>query len=155
MSTLFDYTKLHHLLDSCDIEMYAGPFIGPLGITPLISGTGVMIGYNKILEIKNSRHKIDTSLNEDVNLQLMVSIPYKSMNIPRLDYLNDNVLYHKCYKYEKVFMYRFKSTDRSIDIKRMKLLLNTNFDLLLENNSIITEEYPMYSKLFGQLSVIQ
>jgi hypothetical protein len=159
MSSLFDYDKLHNFLlnGTCVPDMYSGPFIGSVGVTPLISGTGILIGYNKILEIKNSRHKIDYSLNEDINLQVMVSVPYKTMNIPRVDYLDDSILYHKCYRYETVFMYRFKSTDRSIDTKRMKTLITSKFDTssLISKNSIITEEYPMYSKLFGKLSVIQ
>ena len=149
MSTLFDYMRIRELIKETGetSDLYGGPFIGGVGTVPMISGTGVFMGYNKIMDIISNRELVNINLNEDINLQMMISRPYRTFNIPRLDYLDDTVLCHKCYKHENVCMYRFKSANREIDISRMIELIGRKFEKIEERGEI-REELPMYGKLF-------
>jgi hypothetical protein len=160
MSTLFDYQKFKKVLDNLSKteavnDLYAGPFIGGIGNVPMISGTAVLLGYNKILEIINNREKIDINTNEDVNLQMMIKFPFKTFNIPRIDYLDDTVLFHKCFKNTNtVFTFRFKSLNRETDTGRMEKLITAKFDTKTIDTSKHMEELPMYGELFKEIMTI-
>lgn len=158
MSTLFDYTKMErYLQEMYSKDLYGGPFIGQVNKYPLVSGTCIVMGINKVKDIIKYKSHTNMSMNEDISLQMLLDFPYETCNVPRIDYLNESILYHKCSLNDNdIYTFRFKSNDRNVDLKRMETLMNSNFDTstLRTNTSNVRSEHPLYNKVFKKLMAI-
>lgn len=148
-STMFDFKTLGIFLSAIkhDKNFFAGPFIGH---TLDISGTCLVMTsdiVDYLIQNKNWFHYI---YNEDVRINriIQMKIEFNTVNIKRIDFINNYCLYHKCNINDlDIFCFRFKTDDRKLDAYRMnhlRIALKSNdsyknFCHLLYNDDIISE----------------
>jgi hypothetical protein len=153
MSTLVDFEKvIKYVKKLPKRDFYGGPFIGQLGIKPLISGTCILMSLDMAKYIVVNRDKIDTSLNEDVGLSNLVdTTPHLTINIKRIDFIDNKVLFHKCtVGDDSVFLFRFKSNYRTYDSELMRKVLESRKNLhTIYEKFDISSELSIYSELFS------
>jgi hypothetical protein len=159
MSTLFDFKKVIEYSKKLPKSgFYGGPFIGEItNKTPMISGTCIMMTLDVAKYIVSNRESIDTLANEDVALSyLMDRMTHLTINVKRIDFIDNRVLFHKCtIGDDSVFCFRFKTSDRNGDSNLMKSVLETFTDggeslQTIYDNFRLDSELPLYSELFSR-----
>lgn len=120
LSTLFDYNKLDNFMSTTMDNFFGGPFIGE---TTMVSGTCMIMSWDITRYLVKNVNRIECfDSHEDVRINNIIkTIPYySSINLPRLDFL-DYCLYHNCMiGDDNIFIFRFKSDDRTKDVELMK-----------------------------------
>ena len=154
MSTLFDYRLLGSFIENLPRKnLYSGPFIANLGIAPMISGTCIIMTPDiaKYLVSRSAHIKNDAG-NEDVVLSNQVNrIRHLSLNVKRLDFIQDRLLYHKCIiGDDDIFVYRFKTNDRNFDAGLMRRVSRQGLKNVIDSyHDKKYCELPMYSIIFN------
>ena len=154
MSTLFDFHKFPRLPDNTTNLLFAGSFIGEsFKNNLLISGTNILMSFDTLEVMHHELHKLlNTNYikkNEDVMMsEIMQKRTFNTFNIPRIDFVQDQIIYHKTYKYDdNVYCFRFKSNDRKHDIALYKKLVDYLKDSKSASCFVKNLKYAVLSEL--------
>ncbi len=127
VSTLFDFRQLNEWFINVPVEQFFGGSMinGPHLQNFDISGTNMVISRDLVQCIIQHQYKFAFNLNEDVEMSRFIMNEsgsfHKSMK--RMDFLDGEILYHRCTTHSVVFCYRFKSNDRMRDVELMRQVM--------------------------------
>lgn len=128
LSTLFDFRMYQEWLKNVHSQTFFGGSIiyGFQGETTTFSGTNMIMSRDTMQFVLLRQDRFSYNYNEDVELShmVMLNMKCKIKAMKRLDFLSDNLVYHKCRLYaEDISCYRFKSSDRKQDVNMMHNIL--------------------------------
>ncbi|NBU34747.1 hypothetical protein EBS40_09070, partial [bacterium] len=125
--SLLPLTQYHNL--------FAGTFVhGFLGSDTWFSGTNFTLSIPAIkLLLEHSQRLLKSDLNDDVVISTFIfknfAEDFYFCNFPRIDF-HDTTLFQYCNitDYDKVFCFRFKSSDRMTDARNMHRFIDSSLD---------------------------
>ncbi len=156
MSTLLNLDKFEKIFNNLPKKnLFAGPFIGNINKRPWISGTLFIMSRDTVEYILSKPFVNDK--NEDIIINTLVPDEFVSFNIPRLDFIQDTVLYHKSFiGNEDILCFRFKTSDRLYDATLMNDLMislgqhkETLTHFVSNLGLCIREEMPVYQHVYN------
>lgn len=164
MSTMFNLPLLRHYMNVVSIyNLYVGGTFTGIKFKDesqmmIISGTNMCLSKEIVRwcitgrEIMKEYNMIDDTALSVYIFELSKDTKIVMCNMPRIDILDKLELQH-CNSALGVCCFRFKSSDREEDIKRMYKFLNSNFDInLVEEFTslgiVSVNELDMYTKPF-------